>query len=80
MKQTILIISLTPLLFSGVVCAGQQMSNQRADEQARNDRPQMQQHQQQPQRYPPHLLDRPPVIIKLLQRKAVQDRIRTYHT
>jgi len=76
MKQTILITSLAHLLFTGVVYA-----DQRTDKQAQNYHPQMQQqHEQQPQRYPPALLDRPPVIIKLLQRKGADDRIRTYHT
>jgi hypothetical protein len=74
MKQTILIASLAHLLITGSVYA-----DQRTDEQARPDNPQMQ-HQQQTHRYPAPVFDRPPVIIKLLQRKGADDRIRTYHT
>ena len=78
MKQTILLVSLAQLLFTGVVYADHQISNQRTDKQARNDHPAMQ--QQQPHRYPTDLRDSPPVIIKLLQRKGAGDRIRTYRT
>jgi len=80
MKQTILIISLANLLFTGVAYADK-FADQRADKETRQDSPQMQQpNEQQLHRYPPRLLDRAPVIIKLLQRKAAQDKVRTYHT
>ena len=78
MKQTILITSLAHLLFTGAVSADQRM-----DKKAPDEHPQIQHEQrygQQSHGHPPAMFDRPPVFIKLLQRKGAEDKVRTYHT
>ena len=80
MKQTVLIISLAQLLFTGMVSADQRMDNQQGDDHALMQRLLDQQQKQQSQRYHPSERYQAPVIIKLLQRKRADEIVKTYHT
>ena len=82
MKKTILAISLAHLLFTTPVSADQSIYRESSKE-SREPHVQMlplMQREQLQNRFIPPAYDRPPVIIKLLQRRRTEERIRTYHT